>query len=102
MTGGALRLIAVSVALALNALIGGFFLQGLIPGVIGIYQRGYGRFNAVIAYILVPAFLLLVTVGLPILLCLIGKTRAALIVGFGSLPLLWLPYFALLVMTLAI
>ena len=103
MTAGTLgRGFAVGAVLLSNSLIGRFFLVSLFPAVVSLYQRGYGRFSAVFGFILLPVCGLLVSVGWPIWFCWIGKTKRALAIAIGSLPLLWFPYFCLIAMAAAI
>jgi hypothetical protein len=77
----------------LNALLGTIMLLWLVPAVVGLYQRGYGDFSAVIYFVLVPAISLLLSTLVPIWLRW-RRNNVIAAIGVGVLSILaWLGYF---------
>lgn len=85
-----------------NAAIWSFSLYGLVPTVIALYERGYGRFSAVFFFIILPAIGLVLSAAVPTLLSIVGRRRPARMVAALCLIFLWPPFFILWVIAAAI
>jgi hypothetical protein len=90
---GDVRLRSVIPLIVANFVIGAFFLLLLAPLVLGLYERGYGRFSAVTEFIVLPSIGLVLSVGVPVWLCRLGARRFARNTAICFLLFMWLPYF---------
>ena len=69
-------------AVAVNGVIGIFFLLAFIPAVWALYERGYGRFSAMFYFAILPLLGLCLSAGVSAWLCWLG-TSPRLQVGNG-------------------
>lgn len=85
-----------------NAAIWSFCLYALVPTVIALYDRGYGRFSAVFFFVILPAIGFVLSAAVPTLLSIVGRRRPARMVATLCLIFLWPPFFILWVIAAAI
>jgi hypothetical protein len=80
--------LAIYAATVLVGLCWAFVAQGYGQMVIGLYERGCGRINAVVFFVVLPLAGLVLSVGMPIWLQRNGRTWLALTTVLVSVALL--------------
>jgi hypothetical protein len=70
----------------INGLLWGMLLYGLAGSVLALYERGYGRFSAILLYVVAPFVGLFVFALVPSLLCCLEKRDGARFLAWASVP----------------
>jgi hypothetical protein len=83
-----------------NAVFGAFFSLAMVPAVAALYERGYGRFSAVLFFVVMPVAGLVISTVTPAWLWWRGNAPVATGIGVGGI-FYWLAYFFLVVVPVA-